>query len=193
MDASVDKRELIISAALALFAAKGFDGTAVPEIASLAGVGTGTLYRYFPDKHGLVNALYRRWRISFNEASLAAMPACLSPREQFELYWRRVLEWYRGFFEPARFLELHAHETYLDAESRQIARVHGAALKSFVRAGMETGSLAAGEPDITAALLSGAALGLLRQEALARESGRRFLSDEAIEASAAHMWRAIAA
>jgi TetR/AcrR family transcriptional regulator, repressor of fatR-cypB operon len=193
MDAAVDKRALITSAALALFAAKGFEGTAVPEIAALAGVGTGTLYRYFPDKQGLVNALYRHWRTMFNEAVLAPMPARLTPRAQFDLYWKRVLEWYRAYFEPARFLELHAHDAYLDADSRHAARVHGTALKSFIRAGLETGSLARIEPDIAAALLTGAAIGLLRREASARETGQRFLGDETIAAAGAHLWRAMAA
>ncbi len=192
MDAAVDKRALITSAALALFAAKGFDGTAVPEIAALAGVGTGTLYRYFPDKQGLVNALYRHWRSAFNEAVLAPMPARLTPCDQFNLYWRRVLEWYRGYFEPARFLELHAHDAYLDAESRHTARIHPTALKSFLRGGIEARMLVRAEPDVACALLIGAALGMLRREATARETGERFLSEEAIAESGAHLWRAMA-
>ena len=193
MDASVDKRELILAAALGLFAAKGFEATAVPEIAALAGVGTGTLYRYFPDKQGLVNALYRRWRGALNEATLAPMPACLTPRQQFDLYWRRVTDWYRDFFEPARFLELQDHEPYLDAESRHAARIHSAALRSFMRAGMEGGSLASAEPEILAALVSGAGLGLLRQERTARDAGRQFLSEATIARSGDLLWRAIAA
>ncbi|MFO1187803.1 MAG: helix-turn-helix domain-containing protein [Alphaproteobacteria bacterium] len=53
MDAAVDKRDLILGfAALSLFVEKGFDGTAVPEIAARAGVGTGTLYRYFAGRPG---------------------------------------------------------------------------------------------------------------------------------------------
>lgn len=193
MDAAVDKRGLILSAALGLFAAKGFDGTAVPEIAGLAGVGTGTLYRYFPDKHGLVNALYCLWRTDFNAATLAPMPRHLNPREQFGLYWSRVLGWYATFFEPARFLELNAHDAYLSDESRHAARAHGVSLRTFVRAGMESGALAPAEPDLVAALLMGSATGLLRRETEMREAGQRFLSDETIAASAGCMWRAIAA
>jgi AcrR family transcriptional regulator len=42
-----DKREAILGAALELFAERGFHGTAVPQIADKAGVGAGTIYRYF--------------------------------------------------------------------------------------------------------------------------------------------------
>jgi AcrR family transcriptional regulator len=42
-----DKREAIMAAALDLFVERGFYGTAVPEIAEKAGVGAGTIYRYF--------------------------------------------------------------------------------------------------------------------------------------------------
>src|SRR5690348_5979837 len=54
-----DKRRRILDAALQTFAAKGYHGTAVPEVADAAGVGTGTLYRYFAHKEALVNEVYR--------------------------------------------------------------------------------------------------------------------------------------
>jgi len=40
---NTDKAELILGAALELFERQGFDGTAVPELARKAGVGTGTI------------------------------------------------------------------------------------------------------------------------------------------------------
>ena len=42
-----DKSTAILEAALALFAERGYDGTPVPLIAEKAGVGAGTIYRYF--------------------------------------------------------------------------------------------------------------------------------------------------
>ena len=58
-----DKREAIMQAALELFVERGFYGTAVPEIADRAGVGAGTIYRYFESKEALVNALYREQKM----------------------------------------------------------------------------------------------------------------------------------
>ena len=53
-----DKVDRIISAALKLFAERGFHGTAVPEVAKEAGVGAGTIYRYFEHKEALMAMIW---------------------------------------------------------------------------------------------------------------------------------------
>ena len=47
-------RELILDAALRLFLERGYDATRMEEVAEAAGIGTSTLYRYFPTKDLLV-------------------------------------------------------------------------------------------------------------------------------------------
>lgn len=54
-----DKREEIIRAALELIAEQGFHGAPMAMIAERAGVGAGTIYRYFENKDVLINELYR--------------------------------------------------------------------------------------------------------------------------------------
>ncbi len=51
-------RERISSAALQLFAEKGFDGTSVRDIARAAGIAEGALYRHFPSKEALARSLF---------------------------------------------------------------------------------------------------------------------------------------
>ena len=51
-------RELLVAAASAAFAERGVD-TSLEEIARSAGVGIGTLYRHFPTRYDLVEAVYR--------------------------------------------------------------------------------------------------------------------------------------
>src|SRR5678816_3665327 len=70
-----DKRRRILDAALGVFAAKGYHGTSVPEVADAAGVGVGTLYRYFEDKNALVNELYRDAKQRLKAALLDELPA----------------------------------------------------------------------------------------------------------------------
>jgi AcrR family transcriptional regulator len=48
-----DVRDRIVSAALDVFAAKGFRASTMAEIAQSAGISTGNIYRYFPDKETL--------------------------------------------------------------------------------------------------------------------------------------------
>ena len=54
----MNKKELIINAALNLFVENGFHGTATSKIAQEAGVANGTLFQYFKTKDELVIALY---------------------------------------------------------------------------------------------------------------------------------------
>lgn len=49
-------RELITDAAMALFGEQGFDATTMEDVATHVGIGTSTLYRYFPTKETLATA-----------------------------------------------------------------------------------------------------------------------------------------
>lgn len=50
-------KELILSAALEIFAEKGYHDTTVDDIAKRAGIAKGSIYRYFPSKEALFNEL----------------------------------------------------------------------------------------------------------------------------------------
>src|SRR5260370_41542128 len=51
--------ERLLAAALAAFAERGADDVSLEEIARRAGVGIGTLYRHFPTRPALLEAVYR--------------------------------------------------------------------------------------------------------------------------------------
>lgn len=53
----MDNRAHLLDKALALFAARGYDGVGVQEIVESAGVTKPTLYHYFNSKRGLLEAL----------------------------------------------------------------------------------------------------------------------------------------
>jgi len=53
-----DKRSAILQATLESIAEHGFHGTPTSMIAERAGVGVGTIYRYFRDKDELIHVLY---------------------------------------------------------------------------------------------------------------------------------------
>ena len=56
----VPQVENLLDAALSAFDELGYSATPVPAIAGRAAVAVGTVYRYFPGKEELANALYRR-------------------------------------------------------------------------------------------------------------------------------------
>src|SRR3954466_11 len=100
-----DKREAILAAALELFVERGFYGTAVPEIADRAGVGAGTIYRYFESKEALVNAIYRELKLQFSRAVLEEFPATAPTREQFRALWTRMAKFALDHTSAFIFLE----------------------------------------------------------------------------------------
>jgi TetR/AcrR family transcriptional regulator, repressor of fatR-cypB operon len=120
-----DKRRIILDAAIEAFAERGYHGTSVPEVATAAGVGTGTLYRYFANKEALVNEAYRDAKVRLRSALLDGAPVfdpdnAKSAEKWFTELWRRF-----GVFakaEPAafRFLEMQDHLPYLDNASKEV-------------------------------------------------------------------------
>lgn len=56
---SIRNRELLLEAAKAVFSAGG-PGASLEAVARRAGVGIGTLYRHFPTREALFEAVYRR-------------------------------------------------------------------------------------------------------------------------------------
>ena len=52
-------RQRLLAAALAAFTEHGADDASLDEIARRAGVGIGTLYRHFPTRQALLEAVYR--------------------------------------------------------------------------------------------------------------------------------------
>jgi AcrR family transcriptional regulator len=55
-----ETRALIVAAARALFVERGYEAATTREVAERAGVGTGTVFKHFPDKAALlVGVLYR--------------------------------------------------------------------------------------------------------------------------------------
>jgi AcrR family transcriptional regulator len=60
----VDKRRLILDAAIRVFARRGFHACRVSDVADEAGVAYGLVYHYFDSKEEILNTLFReRWQI----------------------------------------------------------------------------------------------------------------------------------
>jgi AcrR family transcriptional regulator len=81
-------RERIIESARDAFAAGGAD-TQMDEVARLAGVGVGTVYRHFPTKESLLGELVRQKMTTMGEHSRAALDADGEPFAVFADLLRR--------------------------------------------------------------------------------------------------------
>lgn len=157
-----DKRDAITAAALGLFVERGFFGTAVPEIADRAGVGAGTIYRYFENKEALVNAMYREHKVAFLHATIDDFPAHATTREQFRILWMRMAKFATQHPLAFIFLELHHHATYLDKESRALEARGLLLFTNVVKAAQVRKELKPGSPNVLMGLVMGAFIGVVR-------------------------------
>jgi AcrR family transcriptional regulator len=157
-----DKREAIMQAALELFVERGFFGTAVPEIADRAGVGAGTIYRYFESKEALVNAIYREEKVRFAHLVVDDFPAAAATREQFRTLWTRMARYAVTHPQSLMFLELHHHARYLDDQSRAVEQRMLDLFIAVVSNAQRRGELKAGSPRLVIGLVMGAFVGVIR-------------------------------
>jgi TetR/AcrR family transcriptional regulator, repressor of fatR-cypB operon len=183
----------VLDAALELFEQRTYAGTAVPAVAARAGVAVGSVYRYFPGKEALANAVFRRAKsdlLAAVRAEVAAVPVDGSAGGSVV-----VAAWWRGLTrfaqeQPAAlaFLEHQQHATYLDATSRAVSDAVEEAALAVVRAGQEAGEIRAAPPEVLLALAFGAFVGLTKA---AREAGR-VLTDAEVGAGGDAVWAMLA-
>jgi len=184
-----EKKAAILEAALDLFAERGFEGTAVPLVAERAGVGAGTIYRYFDGKEALVNAVFQEQKARLVSDLVTGFPFDAAPREQFRAFWQRATSWARAQPRAFRFLELHHHAPYLDERSRAIeADVEGLAERFFA----ESARQGITKP-LPPALLLGLCWGALVYIVKAEQLGHLPLDPPLLHAAEQAVWEAIRA
>jgi len=182
-----DKRRRILDAALKVFAARGYHGTAVPEVAEEAGVGTGTLYRYFETKEALVNEVYRDAKARLRAALIDGIDFRTIGERWFMTAWTKLIAFART--EPAafQFLEMQDHAPYLDKKSREVEL---SVLAPLWLAGKRLRSAARKDGlgvDVLIALVWGAFVGLIKADRL----GYLRLDDATLARAGEVCWRVI--
>ena len=107
-----DKRTDIMQAALELIAEQGFHGAPMAEIAAKAGVGAGTIYRYFESKDILITALYREVEDRINATLREGYSIERSLRERFLYLIRELLRYFIACPLHFRYMEQYFNSPY---------------------------------------------------------------------------------
>lgn len=129
----------LLEAAKTVFATSGVDAPA-KEIADLAGVGVGTLYRHFPQRSDLVKAVFERAVDRCADAA-PALAAAHEPGVALEKWLRRYTEFLatkRGFAAA-----LHSGDPAFDALPGYFFERVAPALGSLLEAATATGEIRA--------------------------------------------------
>jgi TetR/AcrR family transcriptional regulator, fatty acid metabolism regulator protein len=93
--AAVDKRRVILDAAVRVFARQGFHTCRVSDIADEAGVAYGLVYHYFSSKEEILDTLFlERWDVML-AAIAEADSSGRSPREKLHAIATFIVESYR--------------------------------------------------------------------------------------------------
>jgi AcrR family transcriptional regulator len=82
-------RDRIVEVARVVFREQGYDAS-LDEVAKRAGVGAGTLYRHFPCRENLIDAIMQSWVDSVNEAADKALAHEGPPRAL-------LLSWFESY------------------------------------------------------------------------------------------------
>jgi AcrR family transcriptional regulator len=162
-----NKREQIMRAAEKLFTSRRLHEITLDEVADVAGVGKGTIYRYFRDKDDLFFQTATAGFDELCEVVTAAAPPGLTFQGRLHAACERIAEFF------ARRLQLFQ---MMQAEENRMLFFHGelrerwldhrrhlvAAVTEIIRSGVREGHL---RGDMPADLLANILLGLLRTQA----------------------------
>lgn len=107
------KKERIMYATLKLITEHGFHATPVSMIASEAGVGAGTIYRYFENKEAIINELYDVILKELHEATMANIPENISVRDEFFLKWRNILNYFIEMEYEGKFVSQYVASPFI--------------------------------------------------------------------------------
>ena len=108
----IGKREYIIDATIKLISEYGFHGTPISLIARDAGVGAGTIYRYFKDKDTLVLEIFKQLNGAFKKTLLHGYNEKQPIRDRFLHLCRGIFQY--GIKNPYnfRFIEQFYNSPY---------------------------------------------------------------------------------
>jgi AcrR family transcriptional regulator len=138
-----ENREKLLRAAASRFAAQG-SGVALESIARSAGVGVGTLYRHFPTREALVEAVYRK-EVDALCASSGELLAQLPADAALEAWMERFIAYAateRGLSAALKSVASSQSELFAATRERLLT-----AIGALLGAGIATGRL---RGDVTA-------------------------------------------
>ncbi len=111
-----DKRTAILKATLNLISEHGFHATPMSLIAQEAGVGAGTIYRYFDSKETMIDELFLQLKADFCRQMMVGVGEGDQTREVFRKVWLNIFSY--CIHNPAEmvFMEHYHNSPFLTPE-----------------------------------------------------------------------------
>jgi AcrR family transcriptional regulator len=184
--APVDKRRLILDAAVRVFARQGFHTCRVSDIADEAGVAYGLVYHYFQSKDQVLDTLFlQRWDVlleAIRETDRLEIPA----REKLEAIAGFIIESYRHDPDLMKVIIIEvtrAANTFGAAHLGKITEAYGL-IRGVVEKAQRSGEFSSAIPAEFAAMTF---YGAIEQVLTGWIFGTLDQGDEAYERAKAHL------
>ena len=181
------KRADILQATLALVSEHGFHGTAMSEIADRAGVGAGTIYRYFEGKEDLVTQLYLEIKGEMLEAFLVGYSEDVSLRDRFRTLWFNMLAYFVEHPQRLAFLEQFTNSPFMTAAVKETHAEGYAPIIRFFECAFQERAFKEMPLEMLGVFTMNVASALAKLHA----SGELVLNDETRELAASACWDAL--
>lgn len=150
----VDRRTRIIEAATQSFSLYGYKGSTMDQIARLAHVGKGTIYRFFPTKEELLEAIMDRFIQDILEVAQSSVQAGRTFTENLHRTLQNVLE-FRSKHEMMVILSYEMREMGTEIVMSEMSKVEEALqhfVKEQVELAIDSGELQSCDAELTAFL-----------------------------------------
>ena len=150
-----DTRARIIETAEALFRRLGFAKTAVADIAGELGMSPANVYRFFPSKNAIVEAICQRCLSELDEKAWAVARSRASAGARIERLFLEIMKYHlENLIEEKRVndIVLVAMENNWDAVQAHMERIR-AIIEVILRDGIESGEFERVEPHETSLLI----------------------------------------
>lgn len=181
------KQQAILDATLELVGERGFHGTPISAIAERAGVGAGTIYRYYASKEDLINALYVREKTQLNTEILAGYYPGQSVRFAIGQIWRNTLAARATHPVRFRFLDQYYNSPYIGDESGRVREQLMTEFVEIIERGIRDGTLR----DLPRPVLLAVIFGPIANLASTNQLWGIAVDDELVEEALAVVWRGI--
>lgn len=156
----MDKKELILNAALKLFVDNGFHGTATSKIAQEAGVANGTLFQYFNTKDELVIALYSHIKDELAEYISKNIPDNVDIKKTIKSQVLSSLYWALDNSTKFRFIQQFNTSPYIGRLEQEVLQKQVEPHLTLIQKGIKQGVLKPLPADLVFSIMSNQIFGL---------------------------------
>ena len=138
-----DRRESLVEAARTVFAQKGYEGSAISDIAQVAGVSDGLFYRYFASKRELLLAVLH----DFYERVIDELEEAVAQEQAFEARLATLIHEHIAVFvsdvDLCRLFiaEVRNFSDYVGSETHELNRRYTSVLMRIIADGVAEGQI----------------------------------------------------